>query len=169
MNPLRKKLDDLVSKTVRLRDALATTGEQDWVICISCGRVHSTARVDAGHYFRRGYSMARFHVFNVHAQCIPCNRYLKGNLKAYKAALIRKIGLANFKDMEAEHSKIRQMRTPDYEMWIDVWKGLYEDAKSKVATSFPKYEFDSARTVVMKREALEASQFNVSDFISDQF
>ena len=64
--------------------------------CISCGR-HVGGKFggnyDAGHFRSRGSAPhLRFHLWNVHKQCVKCNRYNSGNISEYRVALIWKLG-----------------------------------------------------------------------------
>lgn len=57
--------------------------------CISCG----AAITEAGHYFSAGhYTSLRFNEVNTNGQCVRCNRYLSGNLIAYRQGLIQRYG-----------------------------------------------------------------------------
>lgn len=67
--------------------------------CISCNRLiapTSSVRgqsVDAGHYRSRGAaSHLRFNLWNLHGQCVQCNRDYSGNVVDYRICLIRRIG-----------------------------------------------------------------------------
>jgi hypothetical protein len=68
---------------IRLRDA--------GLGCISCGAFDG--KRNAGHYLSTGARPElRFDEDNVHGQCERCNTYLHGNLIAYRAALLERIG-----------------------------------------------------------------------------
>lgn len=86
---------------VRLRDANDP--------CISCGRQATwKGQWDAGHYRSRGSSPAlRFDAANVHKQCGPCNVHLSGNLVAYRAGLVAKVGLAEVERLEGPHQPLK--------------------------------------------------------------
>jgi hypothetical protein len=81
--------------------------------CISCGRFHQGAW-HAGHYLSRGARPElATHPDNVHKQCAPCNVYLHGNLIAYRASLIERIGLDAVERLEGPHEAVR---VPDDEI-----------------------------------------------------
>lgn len=68
--------------------------------CISCNRVND-GTFDAGHFYKAElYSSLKFHPDNIHLQCRHCNRYLEGNLNAYLAPLIKKIGVKRFDKLQ---------------------------------------------------------------------
>ena len=60
--------------------------------CISCGRDHQ-GQYHAGHYrTTAAASHIRFHGWNVHKQCAPCNNQKSGNIVEYRINLVRRIG-----------------------------------------------------------------------------
>jgi len=84
-----------VNRYVRLRDAALP--------CISCQRHHG-GKWNAGHY--RSTAAApelRFELDNVHKQCEPCNTHLSGNLIAYRAGLLERIGPERLAAIEGPH------------------------------------------------------------------
>jgi len=89
-----------VNKFVRTRDS----GNG----CITCGarpEEKSGGTVDAGHYLSRGARPhLRFNTFNIHSQCVKCNRYLSGMAAEYRINLIDKIGLARVERLEQDHT-----------------------------------------------------------------
>ena len=75
--------------------------------CISCGGYPVAADLggtfDCGHYRSVGSSRhLRFHVWNAHGQCKKCNRHLSGNVVAYRAGLVRRIGQEKVDKIEAD-------------------------------------------------------------------
>lgn len=76
--------------------------------CISCGRQHQ-GQWHAGHYLSRGaHPELRFHEWNIHKQCSPCNTHLSGNAVLYRQGLIVKIGIAQVEWLEGPHNFQRQ-------------------------------------------------------------
>ena len=75
--------------------------------CISCGLNKNDNHMtgsgwDAGHYRSRGASPhLRFHLWNVHKQCVKCNRYLSGNVSNFRIGLVRKIGADRVLQLES--------------------------------------------------------------------
>jgi hypothetical protein len=71
--------------------------------CISCGRFHN-GQYHAGHYRPTSTSPElRFHEWNVHKQCQPCNTHLHGNLVEYRINLIERIGQEKIDCLEGKH------------------------------------------------------------------
>jgi hypothetical protein len=76
--------------------------------CVSCGSqpelTMGSGGRDAGHYRSRGaVSHLRFNLFNIHAQCINCNRFKSGNVQFYRLGLIKKIGLERVERLESDN------------------------------------------------------------------
>lgn len=71
--------------------------------CISCGRFHE-GQYHAGHYRTvKAHPELRFHPFNNHKQCQPCNLHLSGNLVEYRINLAKKIGSDSLDWLERYH------------------------------------------------------------------
>lgn len=67
--------------------------------CISCGTM--TGQMHAGHFQTVGaFPELRFDEANVHKQCARCNKHMHGNLLAYRAALVLKVGQATVERLE---------------------------------------------------------------------
>ena len=97
-----KEAQASINKFVRLRDKNKP--------CISCGndREHkiglSGHRYDAGHYRSRGSAgHLRFNLFNIHKQCVRCNRELSGNIVDYRLGLINRIGIGRVNMIELDN------------------------------------------------------------------
>lgn len=90
---------------IRARDAVQG--------CISCGAPPPNlaglhAGRDAGHYRSTGAaSHLRFDERNCHAQCVHCNQHLSGNVVAYRAGLVLRIGLAAVEALEADNDPVK--------------------------------------------------------------
>jgi len=68
---------------IRLRDKDAN--------CVSCDKP-LTKKFDAGHYFNTSYSNVRFNEYNVHSQCVNCNKHKHGNLLEYQIGIEKRVG-----------------------------------------------------------------------------
>lgn len=87
--------------------------------CISCGRPLRTQAggatggdFDCGHFRSTGSAPhLRFDPRNAHGQCKHCNRYLAGNVVAYRAGLIGRIGLQEVEAIEASNEVHKWGRT----------------------------------------------------------
>ena len=59
--------------------------------CVSCDKP-LTKKHDAGHYFNTSYSNVRFNEYNVHSQCVNCNKHKHGNLLEYQIGIEKRVG-----------------------------------------------------------------------------
>ena len=98
-----KEAQAAVNRYVRMRDH----GKP----CASCNRLmapsqaHRGHTMDAGHYRSRGAAgHLRFNLFNIHAQCVNCNRDKSGNVVDYRINLIRRIGLERVERLEHDNT-----------------------------------------------------------------
>jgi len=95
-----KKAQAAVNSYVRLRD--------EGKACISCGSYpeqKAGGTIDAGHYRSRGAAgHLRFNLFNIHSQCVKCNRYNSGNAVDYRIRLIEKIGVDRVEKLECDNA-----------------------------------------------------------------
>lgn len=82
------RLDSVFSQFIRLRDA----GKDGGIRCVSCGQRFEPDYIDCGHYIPREHMATRFSEMNCHAQCHFCNRQKRGNLEAYRDALVTMYG-----------------------------------------------------------------------------
>lgn len=72
----KKRAWDNFSKYIRARDALKTTGDLDYCLCITCGRKTPTfgiGCIQAGHFIASRVNSILFDERNCHAQCYSCN------------------------------------------------------------------------------------------------
>lgn len=79
--------------------------------CISCGALPNNdglitgSKIDAGHYRSKGAAKhLRFNLYNIHAQCVRCNRDLSGNGVEYRKGLIERIGLDKVERLELDNT-----------------------------------------------------------------
>ena len=83
------------NRFIRMRDA--------HLPCISCGR-HHAGQYHAGHYrSTKAAPELRFDEVNTHKQCQPCNSHLSGNVVAYRAGLIGRVGVEAVERLEGHH------------------------------------------------------------------
>lgn len=114
MKKILKKVQRNCNKYIQLRDLSKSVSGQVFAQCISCNRIkeincsYDLKEFHAGHYFLENkYASVRFDTRNINGQCQRCNRRLSGNLSEYKIALIDKIGLDEFEQLEKDKNKIK--------------------------------------------------------------
>lgn len=110
---LKRKLDDLFSLFVRLRDK---------GICYTCGIQKDPKDMDAGHYIKRQHNSLRFDERNVHAQCKKCNRFMGGNMSEYAVRLQRDYGQGILEEFSAKKQQIKVFTTTELEGLITHYK-----------------------------------------------
>jgi len=113
-----KLLQIAVNTYVRLRD-------KD-LPCVSCGR-SDVEEFHAGHYIASTNSFLRFNEKNIHKQCSYCNTHLRGNLIPYRIELIKRIGLSEVENLEANIKNIFKISVPEIQELIKSYKQKIKD------------------------------------------
>ena len=85
-----RKLDEIFSKYIRLRDSKAF-GFQAFR-CISCGQIKPFEQMDCGHFVGRTHLATRWDEDNCNGECRACNRMSADHIIYYQRNLERKIG-----------------------------------------------------------------------------
>jgi len=111
----QRKLDDIFSKFIRLRDA----DKNGICRCISCGKPIYWKELDNGHYVNRKHMSTRFNEKNCNAQCIKCNRFDEGNMLGYTKGLIKKYGEGVLDELEVLKYQTSKMSVFEMEVLID--------------------------------------------------
>ena len=92
---LRAEAQKEVNAYIRLRDENKP--------CISCGSL--SKEVDAGHLRSRGSAKhLAFNVYNIHKQCVRCNRYLGGNYSDMRKGAVKRIGIERVERLENDNA-----------------------------------------------------------------
>lgn len=77
--------------------------------CLSCGATE-TYLWQGSHFFPAGtYKTLALNLDNIHKCCFVCNKHKSGNITNYKPALIKKIGLERFNELERLANLEKQM------------------------------------------------------------
>lgn len=119
---LKRALDltkKVVHEYVRLRDK----GRP----CISCGEEWNPD-FQAGHYHKSElYTSLKFHLDNIHGQCVGCNIFKDGNLEQYNINLPLRIG----KEMFTELQELAQIDKHQVKVWnVENLRSIRETIKS---------------------------------------
>jgi hypothetical protein len=114
-------LQKLVNEYVRLRDKNMP--------CISCGKpLHG--KFDAGHFYSvGGYPNVRYHLDNIHGQCVSCNRDKHGNIIEYAKKLPYRIGKERFKTLKLASQMTGKLTTYEVKEEIKQYKSMIKDFK----------------------------------------
>lgn len=117
---LEQELQKVFNTFIRLRDAGSP--------CISCGQF--AKYYDAGHYFAVStHPELRFDEFNVHLQCVRCNKFLDGNLAEYAIGLEAKIGTEEFEALKQRRGKEQHYTKSDLRELIKEYKEKVRELK----------------------------------------
>lgn len=128
----KKKTWDVFSKYIRLRDALATTGRKDVLLCCSCGKQYPAFGVgcaQAGHFIPSRGNAILFDERGVHGQCYNCNINLKGNWPEYFRFMMTKHGSEVINELLLLKKTVRKYTTVELEELHDKYKDKIEELK----------------------------------------
>ena len=118
---LTRKLDDIFSIFVRLRDAQAYSVGREFdgfVACCTCGAVKHWKEIHAGHYIGREARNTRWCEENVHAQCPECNSYHEGRKPEYALFLQQKYGPEIVEQLVIAGKRVRRWHPIELEALI---------------------------------------------------
>ena len=116
-----KEAQKVFNQYIRLRDK-----DQP---CISCGSKLGS-KYDAGHFYSMGgHKALTFEENNVHAQCVACNQFKHGNLIYYREGLIKRIGQANFNELEHRANTLGKYSNDELNNLIKKYKKKMLDIK----------------------------------------
>lgn len=115
---LKKLLDSIFSKYIRLRDS----DENGIGKCITCTRIRNWRAADNGHFIKRQHLATRFNEQNCNLQCKHCNSFEQGANEKYKVAIDKKWRVGTSDKLELiKHNKTRYA-TFYYKMLIAEYK-----------------------------------------------
>ena len=77
VSTVKKKLDAVYSRYIRLKDSFMVDGELNCT-CVTCGATSPVKKMQCGHFMSRKYNATRFHAKNTHVQCLRCNMFDQG-------------------------------------------------------------------------------------------
>ena len=121
----KKKAWDEFSIFIRLRDALNTTGRQDFLVCCSCGKTYPAfgkGCAQAGHFVPGRKNAILFDERNVHGQCYNCNHTLKGNWPGYMKFMLVRYGREIVDELLHLNKTVRKYGTVELEEMRDAYK-----------------------------------------------
>lgn len=112
------------SRFVRLRDAIATTGNKAVCRCVTCNSLHPTfgGLMQAGHWLGGRAGKNLFDERGCHAQCVKCNYHLHGNNQSYTGVILRKYGQIAMEEMILQGNKPYQYSLTELEEIRDRYK-----------------------------------------------
>jgi hypothetical protein len=88
LTKLKKDLDSIFSKFIRLRNA----NDYGWVKCVTCIKMDHWKKLQAGHFISRRHLSTRWDEDNVQVQCYGCNVMQQGRQFEFSKWLDDKYG-----------------------------------------------------------------------------
>jgi hypothetical protein len=129
---LKKDLWKIFSRYIRLRDAIKTTGDVDFVSCVTCLKIKPIKQVDAGHFITRSRSYLLFDEQNVHAQCKKCNMPPDpGEQYLYSEQIKQMYGDQTMKRLQKDKEKEKKFELDELEQMIIDYKNKIKDITSE--------------------------------------
>jgi len=117
---LHNKLWKIFSLYIRHRDAFGFVGDDLSARCITCQKVYSIKRMDAGHFISRGQSATKYHEQNVHAQCKGCN--ITGEQYQHGTVIDQRYGLGTAEGLYRLSKKEKRFTVEELENMIIEYK-----------------------------------------------
>lgn len=111
---------------IRLRDALATTGDPDYCNCITCGERWPFALTDAGHMLPGRTGGILFDESIVFGQCRRCNREGNGERQAFKRIMVERNGLEWYEMKEQARRSNTKMGDFECKLIADEYRNKYK-------------------------------------------
>ena len=112
---------------IRRRDALATTGTKENVVCCSCGKTYPAFGVgcaQAGHFVPGRANAILFDERGVNAQGYVCNVTLKGNWPGYMDFMLKKYGRGVVDELLHKNKEVLKYTPADLEDIYNHYKEL---------------------------------------------
>ncbi|MAB40148.1 MAG: hypothetical protein CL525_13780 [Aequorivita sp.] len=104
ISKLKKKLDSIFSKFIRLRES-----KDGQAICFTCQKQDSWKKLQAGHFQSRRHQSTRWCEINVQNQCVKCNIYSQGEQYKFAKLLDIKYGEGTSDKLELNARKITKL------------------------------------------------------------
>lgn len=93
---LANKCDRLSKLHARYKNAYLLNGIPH-AVCVTCHKEKPIDRnLHGGHFIKSTVWPIRWHINNIHAQCVGCNKYLDGNEAMYARYIIDTYGIDEF-------------------------------------------------------------------------
>ena len=124
---LKRKLDDIFSVYIRLRDADAN----GIIRCYCCGKPHHWKRSENMHFIPRQHMSLRFSEINCHGGCTYCNHYNNGNIEAYTLHLEKEYGKDIVKQLVIAKNQTCKITAFEYEAMIKIYTDRANELKNK--------------------------------------
>jgi len=118
----KQKLQKTFNKFIRIRDYQKG--------CVSCETSLIGKKYDAGHFWASTYEGIRFNEWNVHAQCVHCNRHKRSNAHEYRLRITNRITPEQLQWLEDNRHNELKLTIPMIKDLIDVYKQKIKDLQN---------------------------------------
>ena len=97
--------------------------------CISCDAPHHST-FQAGHFYKsETFTTLKYHLDNIHGQCVRCNIFLSGNFDNYALRIVKRIGQERFNQL----SELAEIDKHAQKIWdVESLKEIRINLKSKL-------------------------------------
>lgn len=119
---LEKKLDSLLSKYIRLKDA----DEGGTVRCVTCRKLLHWAEAQCGHWVKRQHRAVRWDERNVAVQCRRCNHFLDGAQDEFAQHILDSYGQTALNELLQKKRQVAKFSRALMNEWIEFYKGRLE-------------------------------------------
>ena len=116
---LKKDLDIVFSRFIRLRYADGVTGN---AICVTCGVIKHWKELQNGHFMSRRHKSTRWHEDNCGVQCYSCNVMQQGKQYEYSLYLDDKFGKGKSDELLLKSKQSLKLDRYDLEQMIKQYK-----------------------------------------------
>jgi hypothetical protein len=118
----KQKLQRTFNKFIRIRDL--NKG------CVSCERSLVGIKYDAGHFYASTYEGIRFNEWNVHGQCVHCNRHKGSNAHEYRHRITNRITPEQLQWLDDHRHDELKLTVPEIKQLIDTYKQKIKELKN---------------------------------------
>ena len=112
----KDKAWDQFSRYIRMRDCLETTGTITEGRCVTCGRLYSYKKLQAGHCVPGRGNAILLHEQAVHAQCRGCNVFQGGRHSDYALIIIDRYGRDVLETLQRLSKTAKNMKAWEWEI-----------------------------------------------------
>jgi hypothetical protein len=127
VSKLKKELDSIFSKYIRLRDSTDMGVAQ----CFTCGKIDHYKKLQNGHFQSRRHHATRWDETNCQVQCVKCNMFEQGMQWQFGLKLDSKYGLGTAEELEYLSKQTIKMTRIDYVEEISYYKHLVNKIKKE--------------------------------------
>ena len=129
VSKLKKKLDAIFSKYIRLKYAFMMDGELSCT-CVTCGRTLPVKNMQAGHFMSRRHNSTRFDEMNVHPQDMSCNMYNQGCQYEHGLYIDKTYGNGTADSILKKSKELKQFKTFELEEMIKDYTQKVKDLEN---------------------------------------